>query len=68
MRRLWVMILTNNNHRFYDDKNNLLKIENNLIFNKYSFCYAKDDHNILIVNEIVYNKIIEDLKEIIDEH
>lgn len=62
------MILTNNNHRFYDDKNNLLKIENNLIFNKYSFCYAKDDHNILIVNEIVYNKIIEDLKEIIDEH
>lgn len=62
------MILTNNNHRFYDDKNNLLKIENNLIFGEFSFYYAKDDHNILIVNNTQYNKIIEKLKEIINEH
>lgn len=55
------MILTNNNHKFYNDVNNYLSIENGLIFGKYPFYYAKDDHNILVVNKTHYDAIINDI-------
>lgn len=62
------MILTNNKHRFYNDDSDLLKIENGLIFGKYFFNYAKNNHNILIVSDEQYKKILEKLKEIINEY
>lgn len=62
------MILTNNKYRFYDDKDNLLTIENDMIFGKYHFYRAKNDDNILVVNDTYYKLIIAKIKEILNEH
>ena len=58
------MILTTNEHISFYDKNNIIKIENGLIFGKYPFNKAKHDHNILVVTTNNYNNII---KEIIEQ-
>lgn len=55
------MTLTNNDHRFYYDRANLLTIENDLILGKHPFYYAKDNGDILVVNKTNYIKIMEDL-------
>lgn len=59
------MLITTNDHRTFNDTYNLITIENNMIFGKYPYNKAKHDHNILVVTTNTYNKILEDIKEII---
>lgn len=62
------MIITNNNHKFYNDTYNYISIKNNLIFGEIPFYYAKDNHDVLVVTKTYYKQIIEKLKEIINEY
>lgn len=57
------MIITDNNHRFFYDVYDIIKIENNLIFNEIPFNRAKDDNDLLVVSKTNYLKIIDKIKE-----
>lgn len=57
------MIITDNNHRFFYDVYDIIKIENSLIFNEIPFNKAKDDNDLLVVSKTNYLKIIDKIKE-----
>ena len=57
------MIITDNHHRFFYDVYDIIKIENNLIFNEIPFNKAKDNNDLLVVSKTNYLKIIDKIKE-----
>lgn len=60
------MRISNNNHKELIVTPEIkIDFDKKLIFNKYYFCYAKDDHELLVVGETTFENILKEIKECI---
>lgn len=64
------MILTNNSHRFMILDTNFVDVDtkNRLIFGKYQFNFAENNHNVLVVSDSIYKHIMIDIEERVNEY
>ena len=58
------MILTNNSHRFMILNTDVVDVDtkNRLIYGKYSFNFAENNPNILVVSDSTYKHIMIDIE------